>query len=115
MTECKVDSGGFIALSQRPRFFPWARGETRVIIRATIFKRKSRPPRSSFRQRASFSIGGLMAHEAEPAHPRPVEQFREYLHLLARLQLGAKFQTQLDPSDLVQQALLRAHEKQHQF
>ena len=56
-----------------------------------------------------------MAHEAEPAHPRPVEQFREYLHLLARLQLGAKFQTQLDPSDLVQQALLRAHEKQHQF
>src|SRR5262249_8624261 len=55
-----------------------------------------------------------MAHEG-PAQARPLEQFREYLHLLARLQLGAKFPAQLDASDLVQQALLKAHEKQHQF
>jgi RNA polymerase sigma-70 factor (ECF subfamily) len=45
----------------------------------------------------------------------PLEEYRAYLHLLARVQLRAERQGKLDASDLVQETLLKAHHKRDQF
>jgi RNA polymerase sigma-70 factor (ECF subfamily) len=55
-----------------------------------------------------------MDHKTE-AQAQALDRFRDYLVLLARLHFDPRLQVKLDPSDVVQQTLLEAHQKRDQF
>lgn len=56
----------------------------------------------------------MSSQTANGGRPQP-EQFRHYLKMLARLQLGRSPHAKLDASDLVQQTLLDAHQDLQRF
>ena len=55
-----------------------------------------------------------MSDEDQPQGPS-LDCFRQYLMVLARVHMDRRLRDKLDPSDVVQQTLLDAHEKRHQY
>jgi RNA polymerase sigma-70 factor (ECF subfamily) len=50
-----------------------------------------------------------------PSLPEVLERYRDYLRLLARMQIDPRLRKDFDPSDIVQTVMLKAHQHQAEF
>jgi RNA polymerase sigma-70 factor (ECF subfamily) len=64
---------------------------------------------------AHLSLQGAAMADNPKASERSLEAYRDYLRLLARLHLPPALRSQVDPSDVVQETLLKAYRKVEQF
>ena len=51
----------------------------------------------------------------DPPSLDPIEPYRDYLLMLARVQIGPKYRAKIDPEEIVNQTLFEAHRKREQF
>src|SRR5262245_49774016 len=58
---------------------------------------------------------GISMTDAEPADVWPLERYRRYLRVIAGPQVNRLLQGKVDASDVVQEALLKAHRDRGQF
>jgi RNA polymerase sigma-70 factor, ECF subfamily len=64
---------------------------------------------------APLRLGNWMGDVGTLFERGDLQRYRDYLILLARLQCDPRWQHRMDPSDLAQQTLLKAHENFAQF
>ncbi len=69
----------------------------------------------SFSARGRHAGQGSEMESLDSPDAQGLERFRDYLRLLVRLQIGARPNARIDPSDVVQQTLMEAFEKRAQF